>query len=264
MTSSVASPIQYELPVGDELISLNPYIGKSLTLKHTGNIFCTACGRKTKKSFNQGYCYPCFQRLAQCDKCIMSPEKCHYAEGTCREPEWGEQFCFQDHYVYLANTTGIKVGITRGTQLPTRWVDQGAVQALPIYRVKNRLQSGLVEVIFKQHIADKTNWRAMLKGDTTDINLVEERNRLFEVCADEVAALQDQYGIDAISPLDDAESHDFEYPVIEHPTKVVSFNMDKNPVVEGQLMGIKGQYLIFDTGVINIRKYTAYEVELSA
>jgi len=263
MTATMESPIEYNLPVGDQSVALKPYIGKTISLQHTGNIFCSHCGRKTKKSFSQGFCYPCFQRLAQCDSCIMSPEKCHYHEGTCREPEWGEEFCFQDHYVYLANTTGIKVGITRGTQLPTRWIDQGAITALPIYRVKNRLQSGLVEVVFKKHIADKTNWRAMLKGEVSSVDLQLERNKLFEQCSADVAELQDKHGIDSIQALDDADLYEFNYPVIEHPTKIVSFNMDKNPLVEGQLMGIKGQYLIFDTGVINIRKYTAYEVELT-
>ena len=130
----------YSMPIGDQLVPMNALIGKMLTLDFQGQINCVHCGRLTKKSFNQGYCYPCFQRLAQCDICIVSPEKCHYAAGTCRDPEWGESHCMIDHVVYLANSSGVKVGITRGTQVPTRWIDQGAVSALPIFRVRTRLQ----------------------------------------------------------------------------------------------------------------------------
>ncbi|MGZ5056296.1 MAG: DUF2797 domain-containing protein, partial [Methylobacter sp.] len=121
--------VQYELPLSDQLVALNPLLGKSIKLVHTGKIFCVHCNRQTKKSFNQGYCYPCFVSLAQCDMCIMKPETCHYEGGTCREPSWGEEFCFQPHVVYLANSSSIKVGITRQTQIPTRWIDQGAVMA---------------------------------------------------------------------------------------------------------------------------------------
>jgi hypothetical protein len=264
MRTAHQATVEYQLPVGDQLIDLNPLIGQPIKLVYSGDIFCQHCSRKTKKSFGQGFCFPCFKKLAQCDSCIMHPERCHYAEGTCREPQWGEANCMRDHYVYLANSSGIKVGITRGTQIPTRWMDQGAVQALPIFRVSNRLQSGLVEVMFKQHVADKTNWRKMLKGEVDAIDLAAERDRLFNECQAEIMALQQQHGIQAIEMLTDAELQKFNYPVIEHPTKVTSFNFDKNPVVEGVLKGIKGQYLLLDTGVINIRKFSAYHVEFSA
>ena len=133
MTTQLAEPVQYRLPVGDAELELNPLLGQRLELRYSGRIFCVNCQKKTAKSFNQGYCYPCFIKLAQCDMCIMKPETCHYAAGTCREPSWGEEFCFQPHIVYLANSSGIKVGITRQTQIPTRWIDQGAVQALPVF-----------------------------------------------------------------------------------------------------------------------------------
>ena len=128
MAAQLDAPVQYSFRLGDELLPVNPLIGKSLRLEFLGAIHCTHCGRKTKSSYSQGYCYPCMQKLAQCDICIMSPERCHYEAGTCREPSWGEQFCMTDHIVYLANSSGIKVGITRATQIPTRWIDQGAVQ----------------------------------------------------------------------------------------------------------------------------------------
>jgi len=264
METALVAPVQYTLPLGDERIDMNALLGKKVTLSYGGTINCVHCDRKTKKSFNQGYCYPCFQRLAQCDSCIMSPEKCHYAAGTCREPEWGEQHCMTDHYVYLANSSGVKVGITRGNQIPTRWMDQGAVQALPIFKVSERLKSGLVEVIFKHHVADKTNWRKMLKGEVEDLDLLAHRDALLSATAEQVTALQQQYGLQAIQALGDAEQVEISYPVKEYPLKVTSFNFDKQGLVEGVLMGIKGQYLILDSGVINIRKFGGYHIELSA
>lgn len=253
--------VAYALPLGDDRVPLNPLIGSPIQLRFTGQIFCSHCGKKTKKSFSQGHCYPCFKKLASCDMCIMKPELCHYDAGTCREPEWGEAFCHQPHYVYLANSSGIKVGITRGTQIPTRWMDQGAIQALPIMKVSTRQLSGLVEVTLGEHVADKTNWRKMLKNDVEDIDLCDIRDALFTTCAEPLAALKAQYGEEAMEWLDESPI-DITYPVKVYPTKVTSFNFDKNPLVEGTLMGIKGQYLMLDTGVINIRKFSSYEVEL--
>ncbi|KQQ54618.1 hypothetical protein ASF84_14940 [Pseudomonas sp. Leaf127] len=252
--------VQYAFRLGDSEIAVNPLIGKPLRLEFLGAIHCSHCGRKTKSSYSQGYCYPCMTKLAQCDVCIMSPEKCHYHEGTCRDPAWGEQFCMTDHIVYLANSSGIKVGITRASQLPTRWLDQGASQALPILRVATRQQSGFVEDLLRSQVADRTNWRALLKGDAPPVDLKAIRNELFEQCGEGLVALQEQFGLHAIQLLHDAEPLEFRYPVEAYPTKIVSFNLDKNPVAEGTLLGIKGQYLIFDTGVINIRKYTAYQL----
>lgn len=255
--------VVYALPLGDIDVPLNPLLGQSITLSYLGAIHCVNCGRKTKKSFNQGYCYPCFQRLAQCDSCIMSPQKCHYAAGTCREPEWGDANCMVDHFVYLANTSGLKVGITRGTQVPTRWIDQGATQALPAFRVASRLDSGLVEVIFKDHVADKTAWQTMLKGANDPLDLPAERERLVEACAKSLRELQDARGIDAITPLTDVAVTEIDYPVLEYPSKVKSMTFDKLPEVSGTLLGIKGQYLILDTGVINMRRHAGYQIALS-
>jgi hypothetical protein len=263
MPAEIASEVKYQLKLGDQSIDLNSYVGQSIQLVYQGQIHCTHCGRKTNKSFAQGHCYPCFKKLPQCDLCIMSPEKCHFDQGTCRDPAWGEQFCFQSHYVYLANSSGIKVGITRGTQVPTRWIDQGAIQALPILRVDTRFQSGVVERVFGEHIADKTNWRAMLKGQVDPLDLIAERDRLFELCRSELSELENRFGLQAIQRLPDAEVLELNYPVLNYPAKVTSLNFDKNPVVEGVLQGIKGQYLILDTGVINLRKFTAYEVQFS-
>ncbi len=255
-------PVQYQLPVGDELLPMNAGIGQTLKLNYQNEIHCVACGRKTKKSFAQGHCYPCFRSLASCDMCIMKPETCHYAEGTCREPEWGETNCFIPHYVYLANSSGIKVGITRGTQVPTRWIDQGASQALPIFQVANRLQSGLLEVVIKNHVSDRTDWRKMLKADAEPLDLKAIADELIDQCSSEIAAITNEQGAAAIQRLDE-DMVNISYPVSMYPEKVKSLNFDKQPEIEGTLMGIKGQYLILDSGVLNIRKFSGYNIEVN-
>ncbi len=262
MRTSHNDAVAYQLPLDDTQCDMNALLGQRLKLVYGGDIHCCHCGRKTRKSFNQGYCYPCFQKLAQCDSCIVSPEKCHYDAGTCREPEWGEAHCLTDHIVYLANSSGAKVGITRQSQVPVRWMDQGAIQALPIFRVATRRLSGLLEVILKDQVADKTNWRTMLKGDVDYIDLVSLRDQLLDNAWDQIVALQREYGVQAVQFIEQAQEYDFCYPVDTYPKKVVSFNLDKEPEVEGVLQGIKGQYLIFDTGVINMRKFGAYHIEL--
>ena len=260
MAVRLGDTAQYAFRLDEQEVPVNPLLGKRVRLEFLGAIHCTHCGRKTKKSFSQGYCYPCFTKLAQCDSCIVSPEKCHFDAGTCREPEWGERFCMTDHVVYLANSSGVKVGITRASQIPTRWLDQGASQALPIFRVATRQQSGLVEDLLRTQVADKTNWRALLKGDAVPLDLPAIRDQLLESCAEGIAALQQRFGLQAIQPVGDAEVVEIRYPVEAYPTKVASHDLEKTPVVEGILRGIKGQYLILDTGVINLRKYTAYQV----
>ncbi|WP_439888952.1 DUF2797 domain-containing protein [Pseudomonas sp. MBLB4123] len=260
MAARLEAPVQYAFRLGEQELPVNPLIGRTLRLEYLGAIHCTHCGRKTKTSFSQGYCYPCMQKLAQCDVCIMSPERCHYEAGTCREPSWGEQFCMTDHVVYLANSSGVKVGITRATQVPTRWLDQGASQALPILRVATRQQSGFVEDLLRSQVADKTNWRALLKGDAAPVDLTAVRDRLFDSCGEGLEALQQRFGLQAIQPLLDRPVVEIDYPIEAYPAKISSFNLDKNPVAEGTLIGIKGQYLMFDSGVINIRKYTGYQL----
>jgi len=262
MQIELGEPAQYTLSLGDQSVPVNALLGKTLQLEFLGEINCNHCQRPTKKSFAQGYCWPCFKSLAQCDTCIMSPEKCHFDAGTCREPAWGEQFCMTDHIVYLANSSGVKVGITRVTQTPTRWLDQGASQALPIFRVKTRQQSGFVEDALRSQVSDRTNWRTLLREDAGPLDLPAIRDQLFETCAAAIQEQQQRFGIQAIQAIDDAQVFEVAYPVEQYLTKISSFNLDKNPIAEGTLQGIKGQYLIFDTGVINIRKYTSYQLAL--
>ena len=262
-TSAGSAAVEYALVLDEQKVPLNAAIGQRIVLNYSGAINCVHCDRNTKKSFNQGYCYPCFKKLARCDQCIVSPEKCHYHLGTCREPSWGDDFCMQDHYVYLANSSGLKVGITRGTQIPTRWIDQGAIQALPIYRVQTRLQSGLVEMLLKAHIADKTNWRVMLRGSPERLDLRSCADDMCALVQDGVELLQQEYGLQAITRLGDAEAVEINYPVLRYPEKISSLNFDKTPEVSGILNGVKGQYLLLDSGVINLRKFGGYQVTVS-
>jgi len=262
MQSKLESPVSYFMPFDDQLEPMNKHVGHQISLHATGNIHCVACGRKTNKSYSQGHCFPCMKSLPQCDMCIMKPETCHYDQGTCRDAAWGDTHCMQPHHVYLANSSGIKVGISR--QIPSRWIDQGASEALAIMQVSHRRLSGLVEVILKNHVSDRTDWRKMLKGAPESINLASRRDELFADCADEFAALASEFGDDAMVKLIDTPQTSIEYPVTEYPAKVSSLNFDKTPHIEGTLLGIKGQYLILDSGVLNVRKFSGYEVEFEA
>ncbi len=257
--------VQYTLPIGDERVAMNGLIGQTVSVTNHSTITCVGCGTKTNKSFSQGFCYPCMKRLAQCDDCIMKPELCHYAQGTCREPQWGEAHCFNTHFVYLANTGQAKVGITREIhgRVSSRWIDQGASQAIVLYRVSNRLMSGLVETACKSFIADKTNWRTMLKGAPELIDLVALKSEMQNSIDEQIVSIREQYGLLSVQDVAH-EPVEIHYPVTAYPDKITSLNLDKAPDFTGVLQGIKGQYwLLDDNRVINIRKYTGYQATLT-
>ncbi|MBF0472032.1 MAG: DUF2797 domain-containing protein, partial [Gammaproteobacteria bacterium] len=214
MRSEAGAVVNYYLPLGEEEIPLNPLLGEKISLSTDGSIRCIACGRSSKKSFNQGYCYPCFRDLPQCDRCIVRPELCHYHHGSCRDAAWGERHCLQEHVVYLANTSGLKVGITRATQIPTRWIDQGATAAIPIFRVRERLLSGEIEVALKAYVADKTAWQRMLKGEGAAVDLLQARQQLLQQCADVLAEVVSRWGEDALQLQDGEQPQRFNYPMI--------------------------------------------------
>ena len=255
METILDTPVSYTLPLGENKIEMNPLIGSHIKFQFNGRINCLDTGELIKKSFGGGYSYKSFITLARCDSCFISPEKCHFDKGTCREPDWGQEVCMAPHIVYLANTSDVKIGITRKTQVPTRWIDQGASYALPILEVKSRHISGLIEDAIKADIKDKTNWRKMLKNEIDPIDLELVREQIFEDYAD---------------ILDDLDATDLEesvteihYPVEKYPEKVKTLSFDKMETIEGVLQGIKGQYLILDTGVLNIRKHQGYYLDLS-
>lgn len=253
----------YRLRLDDQALPLNGLLGQSIVLDFSGAIFCVNCGRATRKSFDQGHCFPCFQTLAACDRCIVSPELCHFHQGTCREPEWAQGFCMTDHLVYLANSSGLKVGITRCNQVPTRWIDQGAVAAAAFMRVQTRQQAGLLEQALKACVADKTNWRQMLRNGQPAVDFPAAFARLHAQAAPALAQLQDRFGLQALRPVDEPTVTEIRYPVHCYPDKILSHNVDKSPRISGKLQGIKGQYLLLDTGVINLRKYSGYQMAFS-
>lgn len=255
-------PMVYHLPIGEHRVPLNPLLGKHITLSFSGKIYCRHCGKATNKSYGQGYCYTHFISLAQTDSCIMSPEKCHWQQGTCRDPAWGDAFCRQSHYVYLANSSGVKVGITRMTQLPTRWIDQGAAQAMVIARVSERLLAGELEVLLATRVKDKTNWKALVSGDAEPLDLAQARDQLADELQLPLQALLAKHGSASMEWIFHAEQTELSYPIDEYPSVTSSINPDKQPEVSGRLLGIKGQYLLLDTGVLNIRRCTSYEAHL--
>lgn len=262
MQTTHKTPVEYHLICGEDRLCLNEWLGAEITIQFGGDIFCLSCGRKTKKSYSQGHCFPCSQRLASCDQCILKPELCHHHLGTCREPEWGLANCFIPHIIYLANTSGLKVGITRETQIPTRWMDQGAIQALPILRVKTRRQSGLIEVALAKSMSDKTNWRKMLNSAGEAIHLERERDRIYTQNQADIQSVAESFDFGDIELLTQEKVVEFDYPVTAYPDKLRSLTLAKNPEITGILKGIKGQYLIFDNTVFNVRNHTAHCVEI--
>lgn len=264
MKTELGEVVNYSLVLGDELISMNQYLGKVITLKYEGEINCVYCGVKTNKSYGGGYCYKHLISLPECDMCIVKPEQCHYHEGTCRDPEWGQSHCLKPHIIYLANSSGAKIGITRESQVPTRWIDQGASFALPIMRVSERLHSGLVEVMLAREISDKTNWRKMLKNEVPEVDLFEIRDQFFDSFESDIDKLiEEKFNGSDVEYLEE-DIVEINYPVLNYPEKVKSLSFDKQDVIEGKLLGIKGQYLIFDEGVLNIRKHSGHKITFTS
>lgn len=245
-------PVQYSLHFKEENIPFNELIGQHIQFAHIGKIECIACGRKIKKTYNSGYCYPCFINLAENDLCIVKPNECHFHLGTCRDPAFGERYCMIPHYVYLAQSSDIKVGLTRKHNERKRWIDQGAVQAIVIAELPTRKLAGELEFALSRQLPDKTNWRKMLKGDLEEVDLLEKRDKAFTLFPEEFQQYQ----------VHDSVLTKIQYPQSDFVTKLTSFNLDKDPIVEGTLIGIKGQYALLSNGVINMRKYAGYHIQV--
>ncbi|OGT65769.1 MAG: hypothetical protein A3J38_07620, partial [Gammaproteobacteria bacterium RIFCSPHIGHO2_12_FULL_45_9] len=186
MQTAPTSPVSYAMTLSDAVLPLNAYLGQRLTLTFTGREFCTQCGRVVKKRFQDAYCYPCFLEVQACGLCMIHPERCCIEKTGCDVTQWAHASCGVPHVVYLANSSGLKVGITRVSQQPTRWLDQGAIAALPFLWVPNRYQAGQLEVVFKTHVADKTNWRRLLLGVAEPVDLMAERERLWALVSGEI------------------------------------------------------------------------------
>ncbi len=254
MLTNLSDVVEYQIVNDKEGLLMNDLIGKNVEIRFTEKINCVKCGTETKKSFGQGYCYKCFSTAPEADVCIVQPEKCMAHEGVSRDMEWAKNNCLRSHYVYLAKTSAIKVGVTRESQIPTRWIDQGADSAIKLAKTPYRQLAGLIEVAMKQYFTDKTSWQRMLKNETTNDNLIEAKNQAISKLSDEFKKF--------IVPSNDIIS--IKYPHIKVPTSVKSVKLDSQSVIQGTLTGIKGQYLIFDNEfVFNVRSHTGYNVEIS-
>lgn len=253
MLTENGSPIQYYLVFENDFLNMNQLLDKKISINFL-RYQCLNCGLQ-KKIYRQGYCYDCFYEIPQAADWIINPEKSLAHLGIeDRDLDYEKKVQLQPHVVYLANSSSVKVGVTRKNQIPTRWIDQGAHEAIEIVEVPNRYLAGITEVALKDHVSDKTNWRTMLKNDIKDENLVDWRNKLKQFIPAEATEYY----------LENNVETNLQFPVLKYPEKPKSLNLEKNPFFEGLLKGIKGQYLIFeDDTVFNIRSNEGYVVSIT-
>lgn len=258
MKTQLDNIIQYQLPIGDDLVNLNELINSPIELKFTGLINCKRCGKKIKKSFAQGFCYSCFFNAPESSPCIIHPELCEGHLGKGRDIEWEKRYHVVPHLVYIALTSDVKVGVTKVSQVPTRFIDQGASQILVVAETPYRQLAGQIEVFLKDYYSDKTNWRKMLININASIELSEEKENIENLIYDGLGESYMEY------LTEDFEPTIFNYPVAEYPKTVKSIGFDKLPHIESILKGIRGQYLYFQNNmVLNIRKHEGYFIELT-
>ena len=252
MRTELTNTVEYYLIFETDFINLNQRLNKRISFNFL-RFQCLHCGLQ-KKIFAQGYCYNCFSTLPQAGEWIRSPERSTaHLDIEDRDLEYEKEAQLQPHIVYLANSSDVKVGVTRKSQIPTRWIDQGAHEAIEIVEVPNRYLAGITEVALKSHVSDKTNWRRMLTNDVKDLNLEEEREKLKQYIP---AEAMDYY-------LENNKETEINFPVLQFPKKVKTLNLFKQPFYEGVLKGIKGQYLLFEDGTaFNVRSHEGYVVEL--
>lgn len=236
-------------------IPLNDLIGKKICITFFDEIRCVDCGKITKKSFSGGSCFSCFMALPSNDFCILKPSECHFHKGTCRDEEWGKKYCFQKHIVYLANSTGIKVGITKENPTSKRWVDQGAIAGFPLLEVSSRLESGLLELEIAKHIPDKSSWQKLISEDSEFIDLEKKSS--------EILNLLDFKKFEFKPVVLKSKVTQINYPIQSYPKKKKSLKPDFKEPIEGELIGIKGQYLLFSMGGMNIRSLAGYKVKIN-
>ena len=253
MISTFNNPIDYYLPIGNKRLYLNDMLGKRIKINYQGKIRCIACNKKIYKTYMQGYCYPCFISLPQAEECIFKPYLCRAHKGEARDMTWAEKNCLTTTYVYLSLTSNLKVGVTRRAHVPSRWIDQGAHQAIKFAKTPNRYLAGMIELELSKHISDRTKWRQMIQGKYDAINLIKKKEELLSLLSNEHKPYAS----------DNNELIIFQYPTKETPEKIISINLDKNPEISGILTGIKGQYIILDNqNVLNVRKYTGYFINI--
>lgn len=249
------TPVKYYLRSHREEFFVNDWVGLSLEIGFKGEIHCLHCGRTIRKTYGQGYCYPCFLSIPETSECVLRPELCQAHLGISRNMEWSKEHCLQDHFVYLALTSAVKIGVTRSSQIPERWIDQGAWKAIRFAHTPNRYTAGLIEVALKNHLPDKTNWRHMLTDKKDDKqNLLEIKAFAFKWIPGELSHFF-TYD-DTITTI--------EYPVSSYPLSVHQLNLLNTPSFKGILVGIRGQYLLFKDGTLfNVRAHQGYVVGLT-
>jgi hypothetical protein len=254
MPVELHNPVKYYLEDEQSKVCINDCIGKNIRLTFQNEIRCVACDKKTNKSFGQGFCYPCFLKSPQNSECIVRPELCLAHEHQGRDVEWEEKNHNVPHYVYIAQTSDVKVGVTRASNLHNRWIDQGARRGIKLALVPYRQLAGLIEIELKQYISDKTNWQKMLKDERgEEVDLVKLKNSLIDKLPEDLMEYAD----------DDDKIVEIQYPVETYLDKIKSVGFDKEVIVEGKLQGIRGQYLMFSNGnVINLRKHSGYIISV--
>jgi hypothetical protein len=234
-------------------LNVNQVLDKNLKIEFI-KFQCLNCGND-RPIYRQGFCKTCFFEIPSAGDWIMRPElSTAHLDQKDRDLAYEKKVQLQPHIVYLANSSNIKVGVTRKGQIPTRWIDQGAHEAIEIVEVPNRYLAGITEVALKNYVGDKTNWRTMLTNNVVDENLLEWREKLKQYIPEEALPYY----------LDNKSETQMEFPVLKYPSKVKSLNLGKTPFYEGTLKGIKGQYLIFeDNTVFNVRGSEGYYVGLT-
>ena len=253
MPAEVGSPVQYYLTLGDEFLRVNQLLGKNIHIEFV-RYQCLAC-EENRKIYRQGYCYDDFYKVPQAADWIMRPElSTAHLDIEDRDLAYEKEMQLQPHIVYLANSSNVKVGVTRKNQVPTRWIDQGAHEAMAIVEAPNRYLAGITEVALKEQVSDKTNWRKMLKNEVEDEDLKVHLERLKPFIPEEAKPYL----------IPDPEEMEIQFPVNKYPDKLKTLNLDKTPAFEGKITGIKGQYLLFeDNTVFNIRGWEGYVVRLT-
>jgi len=252
MKTQLNQPIQYYLEFKNDWVNINQLLEKNIKISFD-SYQCLGCGENIEV-FRQGYCKSCFFDLPQAGDWVMRPElsTAHLGKED-RNLAYEQQVQLQPHIVYLANSSHLKVGVTRKSQIPTRWIDQGAHEAIAMVEVPNRYLAGITEVALKNFVDDKTNWRAMLTNQTKDEDLVAMKEKLSPHLPQEVK----EYLL-----KDNCETK-LDFPVHQYPEKVSSLNLKKEASFQGVLKGIKGQYLIFEGGkVFNVRSHEGFVVRL--
>ncbi|RAV27913.1 DUF2797 domain-containing protein [Sinomicrobium soli] len=253
MKTEYTDPVNYYLVFKNDFIHVNQLLDREVGISFV-SYECLNC-HLDKPIYRQGFCKSCFFETASAGDWIMRPElsKAHLDQED-RDLEFERAVQLQPHVVYLALSSEVKVGVTRKAQIPTRWIDQGAHQAIEVVEVPNRYLAGITEVALKAHMTDKTNWRKILTNDLATADLVAEKDRLDDFLPEEVKP----YYLDTNKKV-----YTIGYPVLEYPKKVKSLNLEKTPEYRGKLKGIKGQYLLFeDSTVFNVRGSEGYVVDL--